>query len=217
MSTVSEANKILESLGGFTEDLPAESPSNHYSPGVTSSIEEKALDLLGAGTPAEQVASALGVVPSRISQLMADEEFAARVVQKRYTSLKKHNDRDSNYDSLEDKLIQKLEKSLPFMMKPETILRAISVINGATRRGQSAPDQVVNQQTIVNLTLPEVITQRFTTNVNNQVIKTGDQDLLTIQSGTLLDRVKEKEAARILENTQQTETNNDTAEDQSGD
>lgn len=156
-----------------------------------TTTEDRALALLGAGINAEAVAAALGVSPSRISQLLSDERFAAQVAELRFNNLQQHNTRDASYDSLEDELITKLKKSIPLMMRPMDILKAIQVINGAKRRGQSAPDQIVNQQNIVNVVLPTQIVNKFTTNINNQVIKAGNQDLITMPSGNLLKQVEE--------------------------
>jgi hypothetical protein len=153
----------------------------------TNSIEDRALALLGAGIAAEAVASALGVTASYISQLLSNDEFAEEVTLLRYENLQKHNRRDSSYDTLEDKLLEKLEKALPLMYKPGEVLKALQIVNGAKRRGQSAPEQVTNQQNIVNLILPTVVLEQFATNINNQVIKVGDQELLTLPSNQLLE------------------------------
>lgn len=159
--------------------------------GTTSAVEEKALKLLGSGISTDQVACALGVSPSRISQLLAQEYFSEKVSALRYENLSKHNDRDSHYDRLEDTLIGKLEKSLPLMMRPETILGAIKVINGAKRRGAAAPDMVNTNSPVVNLIMPNIIAQKFTTNLNNQVVQAGDQSLLTMPSNNLLRQMKD--------------------------
>lgn len=196
---------LLESLGGSPE-IQEESnqkelsqPSSHYSRGVTSSVEERALTLLGSGISGEAVAAALGVTPSRIAQLLADESFAAKVAQLRYDALQQHNVRDSVYDRLEDKLLGKLEKSLPLMFKPEVILKAIATINGAKRRGVTSPEHVTNNNTIVNLVLPNSITSRFVVDVNldNQVIRAGEQDLLTMPAANLLKKSESRKEALI--------------------
>lgn len=169
-------------------------PSSHYSTGITSSVEERAMSLLGAGIKQEAVASALGVSPSRITQLLSDETFAAGVSKLRYDALQNHSIRDSKYDSLEDKLLVKLENSLPLMMKPESILKALSVVNGAKRRGLDSPEASGGVTNIVNLMLPAVIAEKFTVNIDNQVTKAGTQDLHTMSSSNLLKHV---EAARV--------------------
>lgn len=153
---------------------------------AATTTEERALTLLGSGVTPEQVASALGVTVSRISQLLSDPEFTARVAELRFEALNKHNERDSRYDTMEDRLLTKLEDLLPLMMRPMEVLKSIQIINAAKRRGQSAPEQTINQQTVVSIVMPVSIVNKFVTNINNQVIKAGTQDLLTIQSGQLL-------------------------------
>jgi len=154
-----------------------------------TSINERALSLLGAGVPQENVASAVGVTPGYISQLLSDENFAKQVVQLKFEALSKHTERDASYDALEDSLIAKLGKSLPLIIRPADILGAIRIINGAKRRGHDSPDSLVSQSNIVSITMPTQIIQQFTTNIANQVIKTGEQDLRTMASGDLLKKV----------------------------
>lgn len=188
---------LLAELGGNEDLLPsAVKPVVAAEPEVTaatlaaelhlSSLETRALSLLGSGCNSESVAAALGVHPSRISQLLASGSFSKAVSELRYRSLQKHNSRDAAYDSLEDKLLAKLEKSMPLLIKPESILKAVNIINQAKRRGSSAPEQLTQQQNIVTLMLPQVITNKFTVNINNQVTRAGDQELMTIASKDLL-------------------------------
>ncbi len=70
--------------------------------GTSSSIEDRALVLLGAGIGGEAVANALGVTPSRISQLLSEQAFSDAVSTLRYENLQKHNNRDASYDTIED-------------------------------------------------------------------------------------------------------------------
>lgn len=152
---------------------------------TTTSTEDRALSLLGQGLGPEVVAAAVGVSTSRISQLLSTPEFASAVAEARYENLAKHNQRDNAYDRLEDSLIEKLKDCLPYMMRPMEILKAIQVINAAKRRGSSAPESITSQQTVVQLIMPTQILQSFTTNINNQVIKAGMQDLVTVQSSNM--------------------------------
>lgn len=153
----------------------------------------RALSLLGSGVSSEVVAAALGVSPSRISQLLSDETFATQVYALRFENLQKHTLTDGKYDSIEDKLLEKLETNLPLMMRPMEILKALAVINGAKRRGASIPHSSGDLVggSVVNLTMPVQVLQKYAVQVNimNQVVKTGDTDLVTIQSGTLMKMV----------------------------
>jgi len=152
---------------------------------TTTSTEDRALTLLGQGLGPEVVAAAVGVSTSRISQLLSTPEFASKVAEARYENLAKHNSRDNAYDKMEDTLLSKLSDCLPYMMRPMEILKAIQVINAAKRRGSSAPESITSQQTVVQLIMPTQIMQSFTTNINNQVIKAGAQDLVTVQSSNM--------------------------------
>ena len=158
-----------------------------------SLTERRALEFLGSGASPEQVAAAVGVSTSRISQLLADESFAAAVADLRFDSLAKHTTRDAKADSLEDQLLEKLENLLPMMFRPMEVVKAYATLNAAKRRGASAPTSISPTQTFVTITLPQIIVDRFTavtTNVNNQVVKAGNQDLITMQSGALLESCK---------------------------
>lgn len=157
-----------------------------------SATEERALQLLGSGLGPEVVATAVGVTPSRISQLLAQDDFAQAVAELRFKNLQAHNVRDQSYDALEDALIEKLADVMPLMMRPMEILKAIQVLNGAKRRGQSAPESITHQNTIVNLVMPVQLVQKFTTNINNQVVNVGNQTLETIQSSAMLANAKAK-------------------------
>ena len=201
---------ILDSLGAtavpanavLDKDLEIDLNSQELTPAPSlSSVEEKALKLLSIGISNEQVANALGVTPGRISQMLSNDEFSNQVAQAKYLNLQQHSERDSKYDSLEDKLLGKLESALPLMMRPDTILKAINVVNNAKRRGSTDIDPAAAKQQIVSLVLPTQVVQQFQTNINNQVTKAGEQELLTMTSANLLKRV-EKETQIPLGATQ---------------
>lgn len=216
----SATDLLFAELGGNEDLLPSVTkPAPSIEPEVTaatlaaelhlSSLETRALSLLGSGCNSESVAAALGVHPSRISQLLASGSFSKAVSELRYRSLQKHNSRDNAYDALEDRLLEKMTKAMPLLIKPESILRAINIVNQAKRRGSSAPEQLTTQQNIVTLILPQVITNKFTVNIHNQVTRAGDQELMTIASKDLLRNTEaalEVQAAEIESCTELTHT-----------
>lgn len=165
-------------------------------------IKERAITLLGQNLDPSMVASAIGITPAYISQLISDPEFSARVAEIRFKTLASHTDRDRKYDSLEDRLLEKLENMLSFMVRPTEVLRAIATINAAKRRGAPMLEATsAAQQETIPLSLPHHIFQQFTAgvqniqvNINNQVIKVGDRDMITIQTKRLDDLLKTKES-----------------------
>lgn len=158
--------------------------------GLTTATEERALKLLGTGVSAEQVAAALGVTPARISQLLADETFASKVADLKYSNLLSQSERDVRADTIEDKLLTKIENLLPLMMRPMEAVKAYQVVNGAKRRGSQGLQGATANLQVVQIAMPTQIVQKFVTNIQNQVIQAGDQQLLTIQSGTLLKNIQ---------------------------
>lgn len=170
------------------------------APSATST-EERALALLGQGIGPEIVAAAVGVSVSRISQLVSDPEFAAAIADLRFKNLSKHNERDNRYDALEDTLLEKLEALTPMMFKPGEVVNALTKINAAKRRGASTPESILGTKEVVSLTMPISVVQQFntnfTTNIHNQVIKAGEQDLVTVQSVRMQDLLKQSQMKRL--------------------
>jgi hypothetical protein len=150
-----------------------------------SQTESRALTLLGQGLSVSVVANALGVTDSAISQLLSQPEFAAEVKNRKFAALARHNTIDENYDKMETALQKKLHEAIPMMFKPREILHAIQIVNNAKRRGMPTQDAQHEQGKVVPLIIPTIISQRFVTNINQQVIQAGHQDLTTIQSSQI--------------------------------
>ena len=155
------------------------------SAAIPTSTEDRALALLGQGVGAEAVAAAIGVTPSAISQLLSRTDFAASVAELRFRNLSKHNERDSAYDRLEDELIDKMRDLMPFMVRPMEVAKVLQIINGAKRRGSSAPEHITQQQTVITLNMPTTVVQKFQVNTMNQVVQAGQQALITVQSASM--------------------------------
>ena len=159
-----------------------------------SNISARALPLLGDGISPEQVASALGVTPSAISQLLSDAEFAEQVTTLRYKNLAAHTARDKELDSFEDSLIRKLKSTAEMLYDPMKIVRVFQVINAAKRRGAANPETFTQtNQPVLQLNIPVLLIDKFQTvnNVYNQVLEIkNDHDgssksLVTIQSNAI--------------------------------
>lgn len=167
-----------------------------------SSSRERALVLLGQGIDPEMVASAVGLDRSRISQFISDPEFSAEVAELRFKNLTAHSERDSKYDSMEDRLLQMMEDCLPYMIgKPWMVLKAIATINNANRRGASAPSSLEKPSEVVTLNMPTLVINKYVVNVNQQVIRAGDQDLITAQSSSMHKLMEQTLPQRIQNET----------------
>lgn len=148
--------------------------------------KDQVKELLGSGLSNEIVASAVGCEPQYITQLMADENFAAEVIALRTASLQANSKRDRNIDRLEDKVIDKLEQAMDTMYKPQELLRTFQVLNAAKRRGVPAHESVTVNQQIVNLNIPQQVIQNFVMNRHGEVIEAEGQTLVTMPAKQLL-------------------------------
>lgn len=159
--------------------------------------EERAIAMLGSGIPQSQVALALGVTESAVSQWMSGEEFSQEVASRKFEVLNRNTKIDDKYLELEEKLQDKLEKVMPLMTRPREVVAALSAINGTKRRGAQVIDSGVGKSTaIVNLSLPMQIINKYISNSNNQIVEvndgSGNQRSLITASSSSLDRLAEE-------------------------
>lgn len=153
-------------------------------------LKGRIMNFLGAGLPAERVASVVGCEPSYISQLLAQEDFANAVMERRLVALQSATERDARLDSLEDTLITRSEKLIESPLaftKPMEAIRALQVVNSLKRRGSVDMADSPMNQTVVNLILPTITVNKFTAKLDshNQVVQAGEQTLVTIGNGSL--------------------------------
>lgn len=152
----------------------------------------KIKELLGSGLSNEIVASAVGCDSSYIGQLMSDATFAQEVVELRTLSLTANSSRDRNIDSIENKLISKLDALVDtgMLYKPREILQAFMIVNNAKRRGVPAHQSLQINQTIVALSMPRTVVNNFTLNAQKEVVEieadSKRQTLVTMPATELL-------------------------------
>lgn len=158
-------------------------------------MKDKIKALLGQGHSPELVATIIGCDPSYISQLLENETFRNEVSELRVQSLQAATERDKKWDSLEEKLLNKLHDAVDFVIKPREILAILSVANAAKRRGATATESITINNQVVNLLMPTKLTTIFTVNQNNQVIGVGDKSMLTMPSKNIGALLAESQAA----------------------
>lgn len=147
-------------------------PSTEFRMNAT---QERALSLLGSGFPPSVVASSVGVTESYISQLMSLDWFAQQVQEMKFLNLKKHSELDDRYDDLEEKLLTKLDKLVPLLVKPMDVTRVLATVNGAKRKGAGTQaGSTLVTQNIVQLTIPPALFHKFVSNTNNQIVEVQD-------------------------------------------
>ena len=160
---------------------------------------EKIKELLGNGLSNDVVATAVGVHPSYISQLMADEEFSNQVVALRSQTLTDATTRDRSWDSLENKLLSQLHENVDNKMvyKTTDVTRVLALANAAKRRGASSSESMVTHQTVITLNLPTVVVNSYRKNIQGEVVEVTTpegktQTLVTMPAASLMHKLSEQ-------------------------
>lgn len=142
-------------------------------------------DCLSQGFAQHEIAAALGVSESYISQILAANPSIAQ-----NNGNAAFTDIDALYADIELTALQELKKKLNLIKDPMALLRLATSIN-ATKRRSVATDitpTTVNQ-TVVQLTLPRATLQQFVFNSNNQAVAiqsdTETKPLVTATAGQL--------------------------------
>lgn len=175
--------------------LPAKQiPTNQEAIFNGTGVKERALELLGNGCNAAQTAAALGVTDAYISQLLAEEDFAQAVANGRAALVEKELGRDKQWNTLEDKILEKMHDLINYVQKPGELIRMAAIANAAKRRaaGLLTQDGASDTKTqIIVLQLPAVIEQKYAVNVQGEVVEVNGRPLATINSHLLLKEVQE--------------------------
>jgi len=145
----------------------------------TSTTRSQALQLLAQNVAPSQVASALGVTESAISQLLAQEDFSAELEQVRVAATAEDLKYDERLDAAESDALANIEGKLRFANMQQS-LQAFKILNTARRRKES---RVASQQTgggvVVNITLPTAIVPQYVTNPKNEIIEVEGKTMVS--------------------------------------
>lgn len=148
--------------------------------------EENILKLLSDGHSQEVVASTLGITASAISQHLSKDWFKSELAARKSIKLEKYAKLDDAYDKLEDRLLGKLEASIPFLTKPSEISAILAKVNSAKRRlGDTSKVQNTPVTQIINIVLPTSVVHKFSRTRDGHVVAVDDKSLVTITSNSM--------------------------------
>jgi predicted transcriptional regulator len=142
--------------------------------------------LLSLDLPQVAVAQALGITEGAISQFMDSPEFRAEVAAMKYARIEGAAVRDEKLDAIEDTVIDKLQKSISYMIKPSELLCALKILSGVPRKSAvnlTGAAQALGQT--VNITLPNVTAITYVKTQQGEIIEAGGRSLATLPSSVL--------------------------------
>jgi len=160
---------------------------------IPGSKKDQIISLLKANCTVGQAAAAVGCDQAYVSEIFAIPEIAAEIAAHRIKILKDQSETDDKYDSIEKRLLDGLEEKLNqgvAFMKMGVILQAINTVNRAVRRGAGHQEAITPPSNVVQLIMPTVIVRQFQANQDNEVIKVGDQELISMSSKNVMQRLE---------------------------
>lgn len=175
---------------------------------VYSGIAAKAMKLLANGATQSEVALALGVSDGLISQYMAEVDFKQQLLEIVTRNMEVAREIDDNYQEAEKVLSKRLKDQVAMMYNPDQVLRTLKFVNEAKRKAPAingnngingnGGNGVAGIQPVV-LVLPQVIRKEFVINPQNEIVGIGDKPLVTLNSDSLNQIVKNHKGAQSSE------------------
>ena len=141
--------------------------------------KEQIISMLAQGIPTSQIAAALGVDDSYISQLKADPEVQQQVAEQAAAVTLKDMEFDELLESAEEKALERIEKNIHFANMGQA-LAAFRVLNGAKKRREASLTALSGTTAVtVNLTLPAINVVNYTTNRNNEIVEVEGKTMIS--------------------------------------
>lgn len=167
-------------------------------------MEDKIIELLGAGVPASVVATTVGCDPSYVSQLMAREDISGRVAELRLAKAAEHVEHDNNIADLEKVALEKMAKLLPMQTDVMKVTKVFQVLNAAKKSSDvGLAQQASTPATIVSIELPEQAMVALKLTVDKQVVEVGGRSMVPMPSHMVAAKLREKKAHDLLEHAKE--------------
>jgi predicted transcriptional regulator len=140
---------------------------------------------LRSGFDQAQIAGAMGVTDSAISQFIAEHGLASVAAQN-----SQFREIDDKLNRLEETILGKLEKSMQTaVLDPIRLSAVYKVLNGAKRRSlaEGQTIQNINNVRMVSLNLPRHVEVKVGLNSRNQVVEVEGRAINTLPAGKLVE------------------------------
>lgn len=146
--------------------------------------KDQAIELLCKGISTTQVADAIGVDPSYISQLRADPEIAERISKSVAATTVADVEFDSRLEKAEALALEQIEKKLPFANMQQS-LSAFKILNGAVKRKHGHQNPGAGAGVVVNIHLPATAVPRYTLNAQNEIVDVEGKPMVAASAKSL--------------------------------
>lgn len=163
-----------------------------------SAMQEKIVEMLGAGVTPVQVARAVGCEESYVSQILAVPELHGRITELRAVRAAQYIEHDDTIEEMEKRALVRLSNAIDFL-RPMEALKAFQVLNSAKKKSDAASRQDVPTSTVVNINLPAAAITQFKLTSDKQVIEVDGRSMATMPAAKVAQMLREKKAGEQLQ------------------
>jgi len=163
-------------------------------------VEDKIVELLGAGTPAHVIAQVVGCDPSYISQLGSREDIVARVSEIRASRAAEMVQHDNNIGALEQVALERMGRLLPLQTNLMQVTKVFQVLNAAKKSSDMGiAGNAAQPGTIVTIHMPAAAQVHFKLTSDQQVIEIEGRSMVPLPSHMVAAKLRGMKADRLLE------------------
>lgn len=150
------------------------------------STRTRIIALLGQGIQQSVVASACGVTPGWISQLLEDAAVREEVAKLRASSLQAAVTQDEELETIEAQALKIVKSKLAFVRTASEAAKIYSTLNRANRKLVAPVGETINAAgRQITVTLPAAASIHIQVNQQNQVVEIDGRSLATLPSSGL--------------------------------
>lgn len=166
-------------------------------------VIQKILGFLASGVPPSAAASAAGVDPSYVSQLLDNEQFKLQLYEKSAARLQKDVEHDTKIETVEARALAAIEQKLPFVRSALEAARIFQILNNSKKRALANAAPADSNLGGVTIVLPRAIakTMELRLNTTQQVIEVEGRTMAPLPSrqlpAVLAERNKQKAADAV--------------------
>lgn len=163
-------------------------------------MEQRIVELLGAGLSQSVVAQSVGVDASYVSQVATAN--AETIEQARAARAAEYVEHDNSIHALEKLALERLGKMLPLTSDVMKLTKVFQVLNSARRsldHGMAAAG--ATPATIVSIELPPAAQLHFKLTADQQVIEVEGRSMVPMPSHQVAAQLRAQKAARLLEHS----------------
>lgn len=143
-----------------------------------TSTVDRIIKYAAKGYKQAEIAAALGVDDSYVSQVVNDPDNAEKLEAQAIAFTEANDTYDRKIDEAEEMALEGVKRRLPMAKLGEQI-SALKVLNSMKRRRDTAPATRHNQTTVVQLQLPQIAQVAYLTNSSNEIVEVSGRTMVT--------------------------------------